>query len=175
MREAALAVRLEQQPVERAARDAGGLRELIGCATARSGTHDGQLALAMRVGEGPQRGRLAGAGGADDTDDPVRTGRGVEDEPALLVRELPRLEERTQEGLPVRLGSVAPAARDSELDGLALEREQLAGREPSRPAGRVLAFDELDAREARELVGRHDDLVDGCSLPQRAGDRTDEL
>src|SRR6266540_7357556 len=158
MREAALAVRLEQQPLERAARDAGGLRELIGCATARSGTHDGQLALAMRVGEGPQRGRLAGAGGADDTDDPVGTGRGVEDEPALLVRELPRLEERTQEGLSVRFGSVAVAARDGELDCLALEREQLARRKPSRPAGHFFALDELDAREARELVGCVEDF-----------------
>src|SRR5206468_3632423 len=175
MRQAAFAVRFEQQPVERLARDADRLLELVGRATARCRTQDGHLTLAVRLGEGPQRGRLTAAGGADDTDDPIGTGRRVEDESALLVREVPLAEERPQERLPLRLRSVATATRDRKLDCLALDRQQVAGREPSRPPGGLFPLDELDAGEARELLGCDEDVVDSCPLRERAGDRADEL
>jgi hypothetical protein len=87
VRKAALAVGVQEQSVQGAARDAGGGLELVGGATARRRPQDRDSAFAVDVGEHAQGGRFAGARDPDDADDTVGAERAVEDELPLLVRE----------------------------------------------------------------------------------------
>lgn len=118
----------------------------------------------MRLGERGKRGRLAGAGDADHADDAVRTGGGLVDEHPLLARQVvaaarQRLEQRPS--LRVRHGNVAAGER--QLDRLPLEREQVAAREPRWPPRDVAVLDQLDAREARQLIRKRDHLLDALT------------
>lgn len=63
------------------------------------------------------------------------------------------------------------AAGECELDSVALEGEQFARREARRPARRLLRLDELDAREAHQLVGKLEHVLNAPTRGKRAGDR----
>ncbi len=70
---------------------------------------------------------------------------------------------------------VGVAAGEGELERLAFDRDQLAGREPRRPPGRLARLDQLDAGKARELLRSLEDLVHARACRCRAGDGADEL
>lgn len=69
--EPAVAVSLQEQPVQRAAWDAGGEHELVGGAAARRPTDDRNARLAVDVSERTQGRRLTRARDSDDAHDAV--------------------------------------------------------------------------------------------------------
>lgn len=82
------------------------------------------------------------------------------DEHALFARQLEvGRHQRLREWPPLRRRDRHVAADERHLDGLSLDREQLAGREPRRPPGHLFRLDDLDAGEARQLIGDFEDRV----------------
>jgi hypothetical protein len=168
-------LRVEQEPVQRRAGDASRPGELVGGTAARRCSEYRDAAFAVRVGERAQRGGLAGTGDADDADDPGAAARGVEDEVALLVGERLLVDQSAEQHLSVWARRIRVASAERKVDCLALDLEQLAAREPRRPARRPALLDQLDAREARELAGGLEDVVDRRAIRHGAGYRPDEL
>ena len=76
MREAALALGVEEQSVECRAWDAAGGLELVGRATARGSTKHQDAFLLVRACEDTQRGCLARAGGTGNAQDGSALGGG---------------------------------------------------------------------------------------------------
>ena len=150
--------------------------ELVGGTAARRRPQNLDVDAAVGVDERAQRQRLPRAGDARDADDPVRAAGGLVDEHPLFPREVvPGQHQRLGQRSPLRRRDRHVAAGERELDRLPLHREQLAGREPRRPAGHRLRFDELDAGEARQLVCELEHPVDLLTRGQRAGDRAHQL
>jgi hypothetical protein len=125
-RQAAFAVRVEEQAMERRASDARHGLELVGGAAARSGAEHRRFALAVGLGQDAQRGRLAGAGGAGDAEDTSWSPGSLVGEHPLVARELAsRLHQQTREDHPVRARSVDVPARERKLERAPLDLEQL--------------------------------------------------
>ena len=130
----------------------------------------------MAVGEQPQRGRLARAGGSDHADDAVGSCRGLVDEHALLAREPGgRLVQHPRQQPPVRGRRADIAAGERELERFVLDLQQLPGREPRRPTRHLSRLEQLDARQQRQLLRHLEHLHDRRPVSQRARDRAHEL
>jgi hypothetical protein len=131
--EASLVARVEVEPVQRSTADPGGTGELVGGTAARRRSEDGNAGILEDAGEELEGGCLAGAGDSDGAEDPVGAEAAFADERALLGGEakgslvcfLP------WEGA----GRAGVSAGERQLEGLALDVKELAGREPRRPAG----------------------------------------
>ena len=67
------------------------------------------------------------------------------------------------------------ASGQGDLECLALDLEQLAGREPRRSPRRTLGLDELDARKRRQPFRRLDHIADARAVAHRSGDGADKL
>ena len=132
--------------------------ELVGGPAARRRAHHLHAACAIDLVERLESGRLAGAGDADDADDPIAAERRLPHQPLLLARQ-PAVEERPEHGPPVRGRCADVAARGRERERFPFDLEQLPGREPCRPARNVARLDLLDAGKAGELVRGREHLL----------------
>ena len=176
MRQAAIAVGVEEEPVEGATGDAGGGLELVGGAAARCRPEHRGVDAAIGVGERAQRERLPRAGDPDHADDPIRPAGGLVHQHALLAGEgVAGQHQRLRQRPTLRRRHRGVAAGECELDRVPLDREQLACREARRPARHLLRFDELDAREAHQLVGELEHVLNAPTRGKRAGDRLHQL
>lgn len=173
LRETALALGIEEEPVHCGAADARCGCELVGGAAAGRNAEDWDACRAVGRVEDAECGCLSGARHANSADDAVAGHASHAHQSSLLVRESCTFFDESAPRSGVRRTDVASDQRD--LECLALDLEQLAGREARRPSRRVLRLDQLEARECREFLRRVDHIVGSGAVAHAAGDGADEL
>ncbi len=103
VRQATVAVGVEQEPVQGAARDPGRGLELVGGPAARRDPDHLYAACPMDIVERSQSGGLAGSGDANNADDPLTAERRLPHQP-LLLRLQPAVDEASDHGSLVGSG-----------------------------------------------------------------------
>ena len=151
----ALALGVEEESVHRCAADARRGLELFGGATARSRPQHRHARVAVGVGQDAERGRLAGTGGTDDADDPVRFTCRCGRASAVSAQRGPGFSILASgRELSSAMGAPASLPASAELERLPLDLDQFARRESRRPTWCLRGLDQLDARERRQPVSR---------------------